>query len=322
MRKHFSKEIIYIFYCLFAVQYSNAQNQPAFEQYHFNQFIINPAYAGSKGTLDAQAFIRRQWTEMEGAPRTESVSAHTALGDEKHGIGITLLHDEMAVTDKLKFDFNYAFRIYTGGGVLAFGVSAGASYTQLNYAQLDAYADGDPAFINAPETVWSPNAGAGIWYSNNFMFTGFSAPVLLEQENVSSDIIEDNVGEIDLAEATRHYYYTLGFLIPVKENFSLKPYTLAKYSYGSPVQVDASLSMIFYDFLWMGGSYRTDNSFTIMAEYFLTKNTTLQKREIGFGYAYNFRTGNTGTLFGPTHELFISFNLDKHTTVFKNPRFF
>ncbi|MFN3940896.1 MAG: type IX secretion system membrane protein PorP/SprF, partial [Chitinophagales bacterium] len=172
------------------------------------------------------------------------------------------------------------------------------------------------------ETVWSPNAGAGVWFSNNRMFTGFSVPVLLEQGDVSSDLIQSNVGNVELAESTRHYYYTLGFLIPVKENFSLKPYTLAKYTEGSPVQLDASLSMVFYDFLWVGGSYRTDNSVTIMAEYFLIKNATLQKREIGFGYAYNFRTGSTAALFGPTHELFIAFNLDKHNTLFKNPRFF
>lgn len=320
MRRQFIYRcLICICSCFSAVQL-HAQNQPGYEQYHFNQLVINPAYAGSNGVLDIQTFFRRQWTDMDGAPKTESIAISTAVGDGKHGLGFSVVHDNVAVSDKLQLHLDYAFRMYMGDGVLALGVSAQAIYTHLNYGQLDAFQNGDPTFINAPENNIAPNAGFGIWYSNKNMFTGFSVPLLIEKKDIAAVGLDDS--SMDFQDATRHYFYTLGFLFPVSENVSLKPYTLIKYSYGAPVQLDASMSVIFYDFLWAGGSYRTDNSVTLMLEYFLKKNTTIQDRALGFGYAYNFRTDKTNTFFGPTHEFFISFNLDTHNTKFANPRFF
>ncbi|MBK6732048.1 MAG: PorP/SprF family type IX secretion system membrane protein [Bacteroidetes bacterium] len=310
--------LLSIFQCIAAISIS--QNLPTYEQYHFNQLVINPAYAGSNGTLDVQAFIHTQWTEMDGAPQTESLSASTVVGDGRHGIGISFVHDNVGVSDKIQLKADYAFRMYMGKGVLAIGISAIANYTNWNYAELDAFQDGDPAFTDVPETSLTPNSGFGIWYSNPIMFTGLSIPVLVENEDLA--VIPNADETINVYDATRHYFYTLGFLIPISENFKLKPYTLAKYSFGSPVQIDGSLSMIFYDFLWVGGSYRTDKSITLMAEYFLKKNNTLRSNTFGFGYAYNFRNDNTSALFGATHEVFISFNLDTHITKFVNPRFF
>ncbi len=298
----------------------NGQNLPSFEQYHFNQLVINPAYAGSNGTLDIQSFVHSQWTEMAAAPQTESLSISTAAGDGKHGIGLSLVHDQAGVSNKLQIQADYAFRMYLNKGVLAIGLGATANYTDWNYAQLDAYNDGDPAFTGIPETSITPNAGVGVWYSNPFMFTGLSVPVLIEHKDIAS--ITGTNEPLQLYDAARHVFYSLGFLIPISQNFALKPYTLAKYSFGSPVQIDGSLSMIFYDFLWVGGSYRTDNSITVMAEYFLKKKNTLRSNTFGFGYAYNFRNDGTSAIFGATHEIFISFNLVHNTTRFVNPRFF
>ena len=67
--------------CLFAQQ--NAQ----FGQYMFNGLYINPAYAGYKEELYMQAFVRAQWTGIQGAPQTLSISVDEAVKEESLGLG-------------------------------------------------------------------------------------------------------------------------------------------------------------------------------------------------------------------------------------------
>ena len=75
--------------CLFitavSVEKTMAQQDPKYSQYMFNQMAINPAYAGSKEALSATAFIRSQWTGIEGAPKTETFSIHGPLKKKKVG---------------------------------------------------------------------------------------------------------------------------------------------------------------------------------------------------------------------------------------------
>ena len=47
-----------------------AQQDPHYTQYMYNMNVINPAYAGSRGTLSLSALGRTQWTDTDGAPRT------------------------------------------------------------------------------------------------------------------------------------------------------------------------------------------------------------------------------------------------------------
>jgi type IX secretion system PorP/SprF family membrane protein len=54
-----------------------AQQDPQFNQYFFNPLGVNPAYAGSRGTLSAIAIHRSQWVGFDGAPSSESFAIHS-----------------------------------------------------------------------------------------------------------------------------------------------------------------------------------------------------------------------------------------------------
>ena len=43
-----------------------AQQNAQFGQYIFNQLILNPAYAGTKGEINFQGIYSSQWTGLEG----------------------------------------------------------------------------------------------------------------------------------------------------------------------------------------------------------------------------------------------------------------
>ena len=69
---------------IFVVQ-GLAQQYPVFTQYYFNELVLNPAYAGSQVQLSLTAQYRNQWVNFPGAPKTFSVSGHTALVKNKVG---------------------------------------------------------------------------------------------------------------------------------------------------------------------------------------------------------------------------------------------
>ena len=80
---------------------SFAQQDPQYSQYMFNQMVINPAYAGSKNAISSAAFIRSQWTGIEGAPTTESVTIHGPLRNKKVGLGFAMIADQIGPTKSI-----------------------------------------------------------------------------------------------------------------------------------------------------------------------------------------------------------------------------
>jgi len=71
-----------------ATQASYAQQDPNFTQYMYNTLSINPAYAGSRDAFSAVALHRSQWLGFDGAPTSQTLSAHTPIKEGKNGIRI------------------------------------------------------------------------------------------------------------------------------------------------------------------------------------------------------------------------------------------
>ena len=67
------KSIVFIFMLILLSFNVIAQQDPMFTQYMHNPVSINPAYAGSRGTLNMVAMHRQQWVGIDGAPKTLSL---------------------------------------------------------------------------------------------------------------------------------------------------------------------------------------------------------------------------------------------------------
>ena len=55
---------------------ANAQQDPQYTQYMYNMNVVNPAYAGSRGTLSLGLLGRSQWNSVDGAPKSLTFSTH------------------------------------------------------------------------------------------------------------------------------------------------------------------------------------------------------------------------------------------------------
>ena len=89
------KSIIFIFVLILLSLNVVAQQDPMFTQYMHNPVSINPAYAGSRGTLNIVGMHRQQWVGIDGAPKTLALSINSPFIKYNVGIGFTLLYDQL-----------------------------------------------------------------------------------------------------------------------------------------------------------------------------------------------------------------------------------
>lgn len=297
------------------------QLQPLYDQYHFNQLVFNPGYAGSKGMLETNFFLHRQSVNFEGAPGSESFTIHSPLANDKIGLGLKFFHDKLGVTNTNFLAVDYAYRMHINSNLTAsIGIEASIANYTVNYSDLDAFNDGDPTFTGATDNYWSPNAGVGLYLHSDSYYLGVSTVSLLggsdDDQQAEGDPYDDYFDE------TRTIFATLGTLITVNKNFAIKPDAMFKMAESLPSQLDVNLNFIFNNMFLIGGGYRTNGSYSVAAQYLFSTDNNITAHEAGFGYSYSAALSDDAVFLSPSHEVFFVYRFNKHNNNIKNPRFF
>lgn len=274
-----------------------------------NGLSINPAYAGSRDVFSLTAMSRHQWVGFEGAPTMYSLGVHMPLRNEKIGIGLIANNESVGIENSTGLYGNYAYRIRLGNGKLAFGLKAGFDLVKEQQDKITLHdTNSDAAFDGINESLFLPNFGFGMYFSNTDYFAGISIPSLLSY---------DPNGKVS-NPALNNYnlLFTGGYLWQISDGFKLKPSTLVKYKYQSPVQYDINVNGIFFknDLLWVGVSYRIKESIVGLIEIQLS-------RKFRLGYSYDYSMGPLKGYNNGSHEIMIRYEWrDKIDTL--NPLYF
>ncbi|MBJ2176430.1 type IX secretion system membrane protein PorP/SprF [Aureibaculum sp. A20] len=289
-----------------------SQQDPQYTQYMYNMNIVNPAYAGSRGTLSIGLLGRLQWVGIEGAPKTATMAIHAPLGKNLGG-GFSAILDEHGPVKETNVYADVSYTINTSEeGRLAFGLKGGITFFDVGLLSLvlPQTAPGvDPLFSdNVNETL--PNFGAGVYYYTDKFYVGLSAPNLLETKH-----LEQDNGTISKASEKMHYFGTVGYVFNLSETLKFKPSVMAKAVTGSPLSLDGSLNFLFNDRLELGASYRFGDSVSGLINFGVT-------RDLRIGYAYDYTTTNLGNYNSGTHEVFMQWDIDFSKKNLKSPRFF
>ena len=89
---------------------SYAQQDAQYTQYMYNTISVNPAYAGSRGVLSIMGLHRSQWVGLEGAPRTQTLTINTPIGEkERLGLGLSIVNDQIGPTDETYFNIDFSY---------------------------------------------------------------------------------------------------------------------------------------------------------------------------------------------------------------------
>lgn len=310
----------------FLVQSVSAQQDAQFSQYMFNGIYINPAYAGYREQLNIHAFYRSQWTGIEGAPKTMSLAVDAIANDGNVGLAFQVSNDKLGAQTNLSAYASYAYRLKMnadGTSRLAFGVSGGVVQLGIDGALLNPN-DPEPFQPAGLQSTVIPDARAGVYYSSDRFYAGFSADNLLSQ-------YIDVKKHAFIPQPKLHFYLTAGMLLPVSADVLLKPSFLLKDDRGGPTSLDLSAFLILGDRLWVGGAYRTGvklysksymqqglsnlNSAVAAIQIFPTSNMRV-------GYAYDFSMGAMRGYSNGTHELSIGYFFNRKKVRMLSPRYF
>ena len=290
-----------------------AQQQAMYTQYMFNGLALNPAYAGTHQTLEFTALAREQWTGLDGAPSTQTFTMHSPLSNRSIGVGLSLIHDKIGVTNQYGVYGAYSYRIqFNNRGILSMGLQVGfTSYTeelsQLNGAIRD---PNDPNFQADQVSKFMPNFGTGLYYYTQRFYMGLSSPHLIQNK---LDDIEST--DID-SKQRRHYFFTTGYVFDLNHSVKFKPNLLIKAVEGAPLEADINLNFLIQEVVWAGVSYRSFDSFDAVLQLNITE-------QFSIGYAYDFATTTElKRLHSGSHELMLNYRIKPARHRMLTPRYF
>jgi len=287
---------------------SYAQQDPQYTQYMYNMNVLNPAYAGSKGTLSIGLLGRTQWVGIDDAPKTFTLSAHAPFG-ENVGLGLSAIVDKIGPIKEQNVFADFSYTIKTSEeGKLAFGIKAGFTFHNLNQASLITIDPNDPSVLDFDNRTF-PNFGAGAFYYTDKFYVGLSLPNVLETKH-----FERNNG-VTKASEKAHYFLTSGYVFDASENLKFKPSVMVKAAGGTPLSVDLSANFLLNEKFEFGASYRLDDSISGLISFLITNDFRL-------GYAYDYTTSNLGDFNSGSHEVVLLWDVDLSRDKVISPRFF
>ncbi|MBQ4822926.1 type IX secretion system membrane protein PorP/SprF [Aquimarina sp. MMG016] len=298
----------------------NAQQDAQYTQYMYNTISVNPAYAGSRGVLSIMGLHRSQWVNLEGAPRTQTLTINTPLGQNNRvGLGLSIVNDEIGPTDETYFDIDFSYTIPTSEeGNLRFGLKAGAHLLNIDLTRLNLFNQNDNLFQFNVDNKFSPQVGFGVYYNTNKFYLGLSAPNLLETDHFDESSTSSDSDAISfLAEERINYYLISGYVFDISDTVKFKPAVLSKLVFGAPLQVDVSANFLLYDRLYLGLAYRWSAAVSALAGFQISDSLMI-------GFAYDRETtelGNTQFNDG-SYEVMLRFELFRKYNRMITPRFF
>ena len=284
----------------------SAQQDPMFTQYMHNPVSINPAYAGSRGTLNAVMMNRQQWVGIDGAPKTMTLSVNSPFINYNLGIGFSLLYDQIGPTKQVGVYTDYAYHLKVTNQVkLAFGIKGGFNMYDVNTLNLQGSQFEDNPKV---EKMYLPNFGMGSYLYSNKFYLGLSIPKMLQNS------LSDNKNTL-LNKEERHYYFTGGLVLNIVENVKFKPSFTFRMVEGAPLSSELSGALLLHNRLWLGGMYRYAEALGAMVKFDISST-------LGLGYAYDMSISRLRNYNQGTHEVYISYDIDFRNKKILSPRYF
>lgn len=292
------KRVILIGIAFLFVTVGHGQQISMYSQYMFNDFSINPAVAGSEAYAPVALSFRRQWAGMKDAPVTQTLSAHTFMG-ESMGLGVNIYNDVSGPTRRTGLSAAYSYHIETGDrSKLSFGLAAHLTQFILNRDKLITELPNDVAILNQTSNELVPDFTFGLYWYGERHFVGLSAFNLMESKNDLFDITTPVTNTLD-----RAFYFNGGYNFVVGESFNIEPSLLFRYMMNAPFQLDINSRFILKNKYWIGFSYRFNDAFVSMIGADLGA--------ISFGYAYDYTLSDIMNYSSGSHEVFLGVKMFK-----------
>jgi type IX secretion system PorP/SprF family membrane protein len=273
--------------------FSWAQTDPLYAQYLNNPLLINPAYTGLTNNFNGAVTYRKQWAGFDGSPTTINANAHISLRDNRMGVGLIILKDQVGANSTTEIHGTYSYKLDLDEKYLSFGLQAGLTNYKSDVGDLNPYHPQDPAF-NGNVTATKASFGAGAILHSDKYFIGLSVPRMLKAK--------DTFDSLETQLYTRHFYMMGAYIIYLNENIRLKPSVLLRGVAGAKLSADVNFAANLNEKYTVGIFTRNLNTYGFLAQMKIADRYR-------FGYVFELPSNNSvGTRF-TSHELTFGVNM-------------
>ncbi len=252
-----------------------AQQDPQFTQFMFNKLIYNPGYAGTSGGICGVAQYRKQWMGFEGAPTSMAIAGDMRLTNLPLGVGMNIITDKIGPMTTNIVRFAGSFNKKIGQGTFGLGLDLGILQKKIT----SVWVVPEPLLTD----IRIPGSGGSVPGPNGTVLSAFTNPDLNKTTidvgfgafyqipgkfyvGISSTHLpaqQIKAGALGF-QVSRHYYLMTGYTMQLNKWSKLTPNVLYKTD-GKANSLDANLTFLWSDLIWIGGTYRLDDATAILA---------------------------------------------------------
>jgi type IX secretion system PorP/SprF family membrane protein len=276
----------------------HAQDDPTNRHYLFNLLNINPAYAGSRGTLSLTAGFNRQWIGVPGAPTTAMFSMDAPVNAHHLGLGLHLYNNSVGMERTTGANMSFATLLnFAEDEFLSLGLQGGLMNYRIDRTSVALPFQNDPAFQNNTNVIM-PTAGVGVYYQRPGFYASLSAPSLLLSTVKVDKILSVNSATLKNVQLI----LTTGITAQLGDVLEYKPSLFFKWMNGKVFDVHVNSSFWLGNIVGIGASYRLDDAILGILELRISD-------KLNFGYSYGRNIGDKVYFTQATHEAMIRLNL-------------
>ena len=273
------------------------QQLEQFSLYSQNQYVVNPAYAGSGDDFEVTLMNRNQWSGVEDAPRTFTLSLVAPFNNPHVAMGGYLFVDNAGPTRRtgLQLSYSYHFQLYDN---LKLGLSASMGMLQfaIDGTRITLGEDGDPALYSSYNKQLLFDAKFGIYASGDRYHVGLALPQLLQNKVRLYEPVDASLNRLeDHYMVSGSYRFSFG-------NIDVEPSVLLKYVDPAPLKVDANVRVIYQEQVWLGGGWRSNDAWVAAVGYEWNSSLSV-------AVAYDYTTSKLQSVAGNTTEVIIGFRI-------------
>lgn len=290
--------LIFVFLSIGMYTIVFAQQIPLYQQYFYNPFIYNPAYAGFDNAANVFLLHRAQWLDMPGKPVTTAITFDAPVKSKDIGLGLSLYNDQTDFNSRIGVygAFSYKIKINDDQNLL-FGFSGGFLENRIDFSRVVVKDVDDPALLIDYQKKKALDGTFGLVYRWKDLQLGMAIPQIF-----ASSFEYSGNNARTYYQLSRHYMASFKYdvFINSERNISITPLFLARFMPEAPLQFDANLIFNWRNIAYLAVSYRSD--------YAIGANARVKiNNRISIGYTYDIISSSINTYSGISHEIMVGY---------------
>jgi len=263
-----------------------------------NTYIINPGSINDLYLTEFSMAYRKQWVGFKGAPETIFASATMYLDDLHTQFGLKLMQDKVGFTSTTDIDFTYAYSVLVNND-WKLDMGMGLSFQSLGYnvSKISSPTPNDPTVLSVLSNEKYINSDLGLELANKSFRFGFASQNVFSLFSNSKKLFPNTNFAYAMYHDNRSDFFSVG-------------YGVCEIQYSSMYQTECNLTGYFKaesgnEPIQISLVYRTWNEAGVLFGIDLSHNL-----RVSYSYNYDFSSISRSSL--GTHELMISYRLDKN----------